>query len=253
METGSKIEQVKRIRVVGVPVDVVPPGQLQDVVERMLSEGGHDQLAFITLRDLLRARRSREYRRLISGARLVIPTTPGIVRGARFLGLAAPTRYDPFNFVIRLLGVLEQKGASLYLFGLGRRHLLQVEQNIRETFPGLRLVGRYPGYYHRNLEQDIITAIKKAAPSMLLVGPGVPGGERWIMRHKARLNQGLYMAAPEVLDIFADRRNRSSEDGAAAFFKAAGRVIIHPWQMLRAFSYAWYGVLLLVYRVFRLA
>lgn len=252
METGTNIEHVRRIRVVGVPVDVVSPEHFESVVGRMLSDPGQDQLVFLRLQDLMKARRNGEYRRLLQGARLVVPTTPGIVRGARFLGLGEPARYEPFNFVIRLLGVLEKKRASLYLFGLGRRHLLGVEQNLRETFPGLRLVGRYPGYYPRSLERDIITAIKKASPSMLLLGPGVPGGERWIQRHKASLNHGLYLSAPEVMEIFADRRARQSEGGFGPVARSMGYTITHPWRMLRGIMYLWYGVLLVVYRVFKL-
>jgi N-acetylglucosaminyldiphosphoundecaprenol N-acetyl-beta-D-mannosaminyltransferase len=245
-------DQVQRIRVVGVPVDVVPPDRLESVVERLLADPGQDQLVFLRLEDLMRARRNQEFRRLVQGARLVVPTTAGIIRGARFLGLAEPARYEPFNFVIRLLGILEKKAASLYIFGLGRRHLLQVEQNLRETFPGLRLVGRYPGYYPRGLEGDIITAIKKASPSMLLVGPGVPRGERWIMRNKASLNNGLYLAAAEVLDIFADRRTRRTPGGLAGFFRTLGYLATHPWRILRVFMYLWYGILLVVYRIFNI-
>lgn len=252
METVETSEHVRRIRVVGIPVDVIAPDHLDEVIGALLAEPGQDQLVFVRLRDLLRARRNADYRRLLQKARLIIPTTPGIVRGARFLGLSEPTRYEPFNFVIRLLGILEKKSASLYLFGLGRHHLLQVEQNLRETFPGLRLVGRYPGHYPRGLERDIITAIKKASPSMLLVGPGVPAGDRWIQRNKAALNNGLYLSAPEVLEIFADRRARRTESGLAAFSRGLGRTLTHPWRLLRGFIYLWYGVLLLVYRVFNL-
>ncbi|MFP4374808.1 MAG: WecB/TagA/CpsF family glycosyltransferase [Spirochaetaceae bacterium] len=252
METVANLERVRRIRVVGVPVDIIPADHLEEVIGAMLSDPGQDQLVFLTLRDLMRARRNAEYRRLVQNARLIIPTTPGIVRGARFLGHGEPTRYEPFNFVIRLLGILEKKSASLYLFGLGRRYLLQVEQNLRETFPGLRLVGRYPGYYPRGLERDIITAIKKASPSMLLVGPGVPRGERWIQRNKASLNNGLYLAAPQVLDIFADRRTRQKDTGFGAFARSLAHGLTRPWRMVRALTYLWYGVLLLVYRIFKL-
>ncbi len=252
METVANLDRVRRIRVVGVPVDVIPAERLDEIVGAMLSEPGQDQMVFLTLLDLMRARRNSEYRSVVQNARLIIPTTPGIVRGARFLRREEPTRYEPFNFVIRLLGILEKKSASLYLFGLGRRYLLQVEQNLRETFPGLRLVGRYPGYYPRGLEQDIITAIKKASPSMLLVGPGVPRGERWIQRHKASLNRGLYLSAPEVMEIFADRRARQRATGFGALARGIGYSLTHPWRVARVLTYLWYGVLLVIYRTFKL-
>ena len=254
MDAGTSVEAhgAVRIRVVGVPVDVVPPDELEGIIAGILAEPGQDQFVFLTLRGLLRARRNKEYRRLLQNARLIVPTSPAIVRGAGFLGRTVPARYEPFNFVIRLLGILEKKRATLYLFGLGKRYLVHVEQNIRETFPGLRIVGRYPGYYSRGVERDIITAIKKAAPSVLLVGPGVPKGDRWIQRHKPLFNNGIYLSAPEVMEIFAERRSREAEGGFGRALKRGGATIVHPWWLLRGLSYIWYGILLLVYRLFQL-
>ncbi|MFP4010112.1 MAG: WecB/TagA/CpsF family glycosyltransferase [Spirochaetaceae bacterium] len=248
----KRSKRVHRIRVVGVPVDVIPPEDMESVVAEMLAGSGRQQVVFLRLRDLMRARRSAEFRRLVENAGLIVPITPGIVRGARFLRRREPVRYEPFNFVIRLLGILEGRRASAYLFGLGRKYLMQVEHNLRETFPGLRLVGRYPGYYPRGLEQDIITAIKKAQPTLLLVGPGVPWPDRWILRHKAVLNPGIYLAAPEVLEIFADRRAREAEGRSARALHAVSGIVLHPWRVLRLFMYLWYGLLLLVYRLFGL-
>lgn len=237
---------------VGVPVDVVEPDELETIVGRIISEPGQDQVVFLTFRGLMRARRNKEYRGMLQHSRLIIPVSPAIVRGARFLGRTVPPRYEPFNFVIRLLGILEKKRASLYLFGLGKRHLLHVEQNLRETFPGLRLVGRYPGHYPRGVERDIITAIKKASPSMLLVGPGVPKGDLWIQRHKPLFNNGMYLSAPEVMDIFADRRAREVQGGLGPALRRAGAMVLHPWWLLRGITYIWYGMLLVIYRIFKL-
>lgn len=40
---------------------------------------------------------------------------------------------------------------------------------MRSTFKGLQVVGRYVGYYPKSVEDDIVQAIYKASPSLVLV------------------------------------------------------------------------------------
>jgi N-acetylglucosaminyldiphosphoundecaprenol N-acetyl-beta-D-mannosaminyltransferase len=251
VEVKAGIPGVSRIDVLRVPVDVVPEDKLTDVVETVLQKGQQCQIVLIRLWDLMKARRNKEYRNLLHGAGLVIPLSPGIVRGARFLLRSEPVTYLPFDFVVRLLSILEQRNRSLYLLGMERKHLEVVEQNIKQTYPGLRLVGRYHGFYPRYLDESIITAIKKSAPSCLLVGRGVTGGERWIYRHKPRFHSGIFLHAPDVLDIFADLKRRSSRRAPEGGIESLPRLLIKPWRMFRGVVYLWYGLLLLIYRLFQ--
>lgn len=247
----QKIEGIIRTDVLGIPVDVVRPEDLPAVIERILEDKRHHQIVFIRLWDLMKARRNRALRLTLRKATLVLPVTKGILRGARFLLRREPFRYSPFDFVIKTLNVLEQKQASLYLLGLKRNDLMRVEHNIRETFPGIRLVGRYAGYYHPSVEADIVTAIKKASPSLLLAGPGVPRGNRWLSDKMDQFHPGIYLWSHEALDIFADRRARPSRSSIEMGTEYLGEAISRPWRVMRVAVYAWYALLLLVYRVLK--
>lgn len=247
----QKLANVVRVDVLGIPVDVVKPDELPLVLADLLADSGSHQIVFIRLWDLIRARFNRSYRLTLRGASLVLPISRSILRGARFLHRREPYRYHPFDFVIRLLNVVEEKRASLYILGLKRKDILKVEGNVRRTFPGAALVGRYNGYYPPDLEKDIVLAIKKASPSVLLVGPGVPKGDRWIYDRKAQFSGGIYLYSSEVLEILADRRRRPSRQ---AFERgSAGRLeaLLRPWRLLRLPGYLLYWFLLLVYRVLK--
>lgn len=247
----QKLANVIRVDVLGIPVDVVTAEDLPSVLTDLLADGGRHQVVFIRLWDLMRARFNRIFRLTLRGASLVIPVSRTIQRGAKFLHRREPHRYHPFDFVIRLLNVVEEKRASLYILGLKRKDILKVEGNVRRTFPGAALVGRYNGYYPADVENDIVLAIKKAAPSVLLVGPGVPRGDRWIYDRKPQFNGGIYVYSGEVLEILADRRRKPSRK---AFERgSAGRMegLVRPWRLLRLPVYLWYWFLLLVYRLLK--
>ncbi len=242
-----------RIELLKVPLDIVPPEELESTILDLLSRNGPQHIMLVTLWDLLRARRKGEYRTMVKEAALVLPVSKSLVSGARFLRKTVPYRYHPFNFVIATLTALENYRKSLYLFGAHQRSLLQAERNVRSTFPGLSVVGRYAGYYHRSMERNIMTAIAKAHPSFLIVGDGVPGGARWIFRNRSRLHSGVFLWNDEVIDVFSERRRRVSADLFDKGLDYLPQILKNPLRIFRIFQYLWYTTLLLFSRIFRSA
>ncbi len=239
---------VSRIQVLGVPVDILPPEGIEDAVYGF-EDGKNHQIVLLSVWDLLRARRPGEFRTMIMGASLVLPISLSIVRGARFLKRAEPVRYTPFDFIVRILSALERRGRSAYLLGSTRSVIQKAESNVKATFPGLRVVGRYAGRYPRQMEGSIIEAVRKATPSLLLVGTGVPGGERWIPRNLSRFNSGIYLWCSDLFEVLASRRRRASSAMSRRGLEWIPYILRRPWKAYRFFPYIWYCALLLTARM----
>jgi N-acetylglucosaminyldiphosphoundecaprenol N-acetyl-beta-D-mannosaminyltransferase len=238
---------LNRISVLGVPVDILPVEGIEELVVRF-ADGKNHQIVLLSLWDLMRARRSGEFRTMIAGASLVLPISLAITKGARFLRRTEPVRYMPFDFVVKLLAALEKRGKSVYLLGSTRTSIQRAERNIKSTFPGLHVVGRFAGRYPKQLEISIVEAVKKATPSLLLVGAGVPGREKWIPRNLARFNTGIYLWCSDLFEIFAERRSKPSKSLFRRGLEWLPFLLRRPWKVYRIFIYLWYNVLLLVAR-----
>lgn len=252
LEDLEEAPEIERISVLGVPLDIVPPEHLEAVTHRLLNDQqGHD-IVLLSLWDLLKARRNDEYRAYLERATMVIPIAKSLVGGARFLLRKKPYRYMPFDFVISLLSMLEKREFSLYLLGGRIRILKKTEKNLRQTFPRLRIVGRYVGNFKRHEEPVILEAVRKAAPSLLLVGKGVKGRERWIVRHGRQLNNGFRLWCSDLFEVFAERRRRPSRAAFDHGLEWLMFCIQKPWRFLRVFLYIYYKILLCVYRIFNL-
>jgi N-acetylglucosaminyldiphosphoundecaprenol N-acetyl-beta-D-mannosaminyltransferase len=251
MATRKIIPGVTRITVTGFPVDVVPENQFETAINFLLKEKDRYQILLIDTWDLIRIRWDYEFKRCTNEAVLIIPTSRGISRAAGFQRKQRPHYYYPFDFVIRLLNVLESGGHTLYILGGRDKEIQKVEYNIRDTFPGIRIVGRYRGYYPKGLEQTIITAIKKASPDLLFAGRGIKRKEKWIKRHIQQFNPGLYLSSPDCFNIFSGRRRRLPKN-ASRFFEYAGRLLRRPWMVFRIFPYLYFYLLLCFYRFNRL-
>ena len=241
---------LNRISVLGVPLDVLPEDRIEELVASF-EDGKNHHIILLSVWDLMRGRRRGEFRTMISGAELVIPISLSLIKAARFLKREEPVRYPPFDFVVRLLGVLERRGKTAYLLGSSRSHLQRAEVNIKSTFPGLRVVGRYAGRYPKSMEASIVEAVRKATPSLLLVGSGVPGRERWIPRNLPKFNAGIYLWCSDLFEIFADHRRKPSQALFSRGLEWIPALLRKPWKLYRAFVFAWFKVLLLVERLKR--
>ena len=239
---------LNRTQVLGVPVDILPQERIEEIAS-LFEDGKNHQIILLSLWDLMRARRSGEFRGMVAGASLVLPVSQSIVRGARFLRKPEPVRYMPFDFIIALLGALERRGRSVYLLGSSRSVIQKAEVNIKSTFPGLRVVGRYAGRYPKQMEGAIIEAVRKATPSLLLVGSGTPGRERWIPRNLSRFNSGIYLWCSDLFEVFAKRHGKPSRKLFDRGLDWLPYLLRRPWKVYRLFIYIWYELLLLVARI----
>jgi N-acetylglucosaminyldiphosphoundecaprenol N-acetyl-beta-D-mannosaminyltransferase len=222
---------------------------MEDIVYSLLAKGKGADIVLLSVWDLLRARRSGEYRSFVRNAALVVPISRSIVKGAKFLKLPQPVRYMPFDFIINLLTILEKREQPIYLLGGKPPVLTKTEKNIRETFPRLRIIGRYPGYFKKQNESTIITMIRKSTPSLLLAGEGLHGREKWLARNSAALNPGLRLWCSDIFEVFSEHRKRPSRWAFNAGLEWVGYCFQKPARIFRIFPYFYYNILLLADRL----
>ena len=248
----------ERISLLKVPLDIIPLDEFPEIISQQLvnlsnetSDHTHTKnIVLLSLWDLLKARRNGEYRNFILNAFMVIPISNSIVRGASFLKKKAPKRYMPFHFFIKLLGIMESLEHTVYLLGGTEKTMKKVEKNISQTFPRLRIVGRRSSF-HKQDEDVIIEAIRKASPHLLLAGRGLRGGEMWLVKNNQKLNQGLRIWCSDIFDIFTEKRRRPSDKVFALGFEWIFYCFRNPFRIFRIFPFMYYNFLLLFYRLFR--
>ena len=250
MAVETKVER-QTVRLLNVPIDIIAPEQLSEYVYDLLKDKKEHNIVLLSLWDLLRARRNSEYRYYIQRASLVIPISKSLVSGVKFLTGKKAYRYMPFDFIVSLLTILETREFSCYLLGGKTKIIFKTEKNIRQTFPKLRIVGRFPGYFKRHDEATIIKAIKKASPSLLLVGKGVRGGEKWIAKNNVALGDGMRLWCSDIFEVFAEKKKHPSRSVFDHGLEWIGYTFQKPYKFFRLFPYIYYKILLIIYKLFK--
>ena len=242
---------VQRISVVGVPIDVCRPEDIEGEVLELLAKPGTKQIVFLSIWDLLKARRKSDYGECVRNADLILPVSKSIIKGAKFLKKSIPVRYNQFKAVIEVLSVLERHYKSIYLLGARKVTLQKAESNVRDTFPSLRIVGRYVGYYPKASENAVVEAIYKASPSLVLLSEGIKEKDVWAYRKRNRFASSIFVYCHDALAIFAKRVKRVSEKVFDRGLEIYAEIFHNPFKIFLVFPYLWYKMLLLWYRLFK--
>lgn len=240
---------IKRIELLNVPIDILPPEKLAEEILALLERPGTKQIVFLTIWDLLKARRNIKFRECLLNAELVLPVSSSIIKGAKFLQLDTPIRYNPFSTIISCLSLLDTHYKSLYLFGGRKRALAKAEKNVRTTFRNIRLVGRYVGHYPKDMEKDIISAMYKATPSFVLVGDGVSEKDLWAFNRRNNFSSSLFLYNKDIINIFAKRTKRISPATFDRGLEFWVEVLHNPLKIFLFLPYIWYNLLLLYHKM----
>jgi len=223
---------VIRIRILDIPVDVIDESSLPGVIEGLYAVEDHRQIVLLGFHDLMRARFMREHRRAIEQAAYVIPTSLLINWAAGFLKLARPPLRRPYPFIIRLLGILEKRNKSVYLLGSSMEGVRKAEASLRMTFPGLRILGRHAARFSPGIELDILKAIKKASPTLLLTGSNLKGRHLWLARRRDNFAAGLSIWENSCFGVFSGKRAKPNYSLGAGLLKTFFGILVRPWRII---------------------
>lgn len=242
---------VERIMLLNVPLDILHAEEIDTVVLELSKKEGVQQIVFLTLWDFLKARRNTEFRQVVLNASLVLPLSKSLITAAKKLKLSQPPRRRTYDVIIDFLNALESHFMSIYILG-GRKETLTVaEKNVKSTFPQLKIVGRFNGYYPKAMEKDIITAIAKSEPHLTIVSKGVKAGPMWINKNREYFKKGFFVYDSDILDIFAKNKRMTSkgvfDKGLDYFFT----VFAKPWRILNIFRYFAFRFSVFWYKIFR--
>ena len=95
------MENVKRFDFLGLPLDVVKPEHLEEIIFELIEQPGIKQVFFLTIWDVLKAKCNSEFRLCIQNASLVLPVSKSLASGIKFLYRTKAIRYYPFKALIQ--------------------------------------------------------------------------------------------------------------------------------------------------------
>ncbi|MDR3294712.1 MAG: WecB/TagA/CpsF family glycosyltransferase [Clostridiales Family XIII bacterium] len=241
-------ETVRRIRILGSPVDMVSADEAMTTFAELMETEGCSQIVTPNSEILWSASKDPVLKAIISGAELVLPDGIGLVYASRLLGVPLRERVTGIDFLSRILAWLSENGKSVYFLGSAPGVAEKAAENMRARFPALKTAGTRNGYFGPEEEAGIVAEINASGADFLCVAMGSPRQERFISAHKAEFTARLAIGVGGSLDIWAGTLKRAPlffrKHGIEWLYRLAqqprriGRMAVLPLFMLRVLFYA---------------
>ena len=112
------------------------------------------------------------------------------VFASRMTATPIPERSATTDFIHDASKIAAQHGLRFFVLGATEEANAEAVRVLRETYPGLQIVGRRHGYFGRDEEDEICDEINLTQPDVVWVGLSVPLEYEFAVRNKTRLRAG---------------------------------------------------------------
>jgi N-acetylglucosaminyldiphosphoundecaprenol N-acetyl-beta-D-mannosaminyltransferase len=223
---------VNQTRVLGVRVDCLDMPAALRRIEALIDAGGAHLVATVNPEFVMRARRDREFARVLESADLCLADGSGVVWAARRQGCTMPGPVTGVDLVPELAVLCSRRGFRLFLLGAAPGVASDLADRLVTRYPGLE-VAAHAGSPDPSSDEQTLALISKQRPQLLLVAYGAPKQELWIDRVMARLGPTVAIGVGGTFDYLTGRVPR-----APAWMRRAGmewffRLVRQPWRIRR--------------------
>ncbi|MCD1160563.1 WecB/TagA/CpsF family glycosyltransferase [Peribacillus castrilensis] len=154
------------------------------------------------------ANEHQDYKDIIISADYITPDGVGIIMASKWLNQPLQERITGFDLMNELFQVADEKALKVYLLGAEENVIEAAALKVKELYPGLELVGYNHGYI--DIKDDTLPkSIAELEPDIILTALGFPRQEKWVSRHYALFNKGLFMGVGGSFDVLAGKVNRA--------------------------------------------
>ena len=229
------MQQIKRIKILGVPVDCVDMAQAADWAEAQVETGARAEAVIaVNPEKVIKCRDDPTLLSRVRSAGLLIPDGIGVVVAARWLGLCHLVRVPGAELMPVLCERAARKGYGVFLYGASPDVNREAAKRLSRDYPGLCIAGREDGYLEEARMAELIGRINASRAQILFVALGSPRQELWMERHLGELEHvRVCQGVGGTFDVLAGRVRRAPKVFRDLHLEWFYRLASQPRRLLR--------------------
>jgi N-acetylglucosaminyldiphosphoundecaprenol N-acetyl-beta-D-mannosaminyltransferase len=194
-------------QILGVPLGLIDYERALDRIDAMSAERDHGYVCVCNVHTVMASQEDAELRSALLGASLNVPDGQPLVWALNALGHSLSDRVYGPELMARACARAAASGQRFYLYG-GRNQgaLVQLTLNLRQRYPGIRIVGGYSPPHRPLTEEEkaaVVAEINDARPDVVWVGIGVPKQEKWMAALRPNLDAPVLIGVGAAFDFHA--------------------------------------------------
>ncbi len=221
------------VYILNVPVHPVTYEDFLRVVGDYIAQGLPRQICTANPEFVMTAQRNPAFLAVLQNADLVLPDGVGLLWAAKRLGRPLPERVTGSDGIYVLAERGAREGWRFFFLGAQPGVAEKTAAILTERYPGLQVVGTYPGSPDARDYPEIARRIKSAHPDILLVAYGAPKQDLWIAAHKEDLQVPVSIGVGGAFDHVAGVRKRAPKLFIRLNLEWLWRLVTQPWRWKR--------------------
>lgn len=232
-KTSADIRKTDRVPILGVPIDAITWDDLRDRLTEWIASSRAHQICTANPEFLMAAQRDIHFYSILNRADLCAADGIGLLLAARWLGRPLPDRITGSDGLPRIAEWAAQEGWHMFLLGAAEGVAERAADILREQYPGIAIVGTYPGSPAPEEEDLIVERVNASGADLLFVAYGAPQQDKWIARNLPRLKVKAAMGIGGALDFIVGVQVRAPQAWQRLGLEWLYRLIREPWRWRR--------------------
>ncbi|PKM42109.1 MAG: glycosyltransferase [Firmicutes bacterium HGW-Firmicutes-8] len=196
-----------KISILGVEIDNLSLEEVLGAVDRYLKKGDPSLIVTANPEIIMLAREDASFRACLDEAQTVVADGIGIIIASRLLGTPLKQRVAGIDLVTALFEQAAKKKYRFYFVGAKPGVAERAAANIKDSYPGIEIVGIQHGYFQE--DAAIIEDIAQKKPDILLVALGMGKQEKWIKKRIQKIGVPVSIGVGGSFDVFAGEARRA--------------------------------------------
>jgi len=194
-------------QILGVPIGLIDYERTLEWIDAMVTAREQGYVCVCNVHCVMASQEDPVLRSALIGSSLNVPDGQPLVWALNALGHSLSDRVYGPELMARACARAASSGQRFYLYG-GRDQeaLVQLALNLRQRYPGIRIVGGYSPPYRSLTEEEqaaVVAEINGAKPDVVWVGIGVPKQEKWMANLRPLLDAPVLIGVGAAFDFHA--------------------------------------------------
>jgi N-acetylglucosaminyldiphosphoundecaprenol N-acetyl-beta-D-mannosaminyltransferase len=195
------------ISVLGVPLAVTDYDETMTWMDATIAHGEKGYICVAATHTVMVCDEDPELREAVLNSSLTVPDGQPLVWAMNALGSGLEERVYGPELMARYCEHAADTGTRMYLYG-GRNQgaLVQLALNLRQRFPGVKIVGGYsPPFRELSADEEdaIVEEMNGSKADVIWVGVGAPKQEKWMAAMRDRLDAPVLVGVGAAFDFHA--------------------------------------------------